>query len=157
MPFWTKTKDDDYTTPVEYLEIIDKFISRDKIICDPFYHDGSVKDEWNKLGRGIIHKEEDFFATEYECDMFVSNPPFSILNKVLYRLFKLDKPFALLIPIQRIAQIKTQKILKNTNIQVIISPIYTGFIKDEKKTTCSSQYFCWLCYGLELERDLVFI
>lgn len=157
MRFWAKKEDDDYTTPVEYLGVVDQFISRDKIICDPFYHNGSVKDEWAKLGRDIIHDELDFFTTQYECDVFVSNPPFSILNKVLYELFRRDKPFALLVPIQRIAQIKTQKILKNKNIQLVISPIYTGFIKDGKKTTCSSQYFAWLCYGLGLERDLVFV
>lgn len=157
MPFWVKTTDDDYTTPVEYLGVIDKFINRDKIICDPFYFDSAVKDEWKKLGRDIIHEELDFFTTQYECDLFVSNPPFSILNKILYELFRRNKPFALLIPIQRLAQIKTQKIIRNKNIQVIISPIYTGFVKDGKKTICSSQYFCWLCYKFELERDLMFV
>lgn len=157
MPFWTKNKDDDYSTPVEYLGVVDQFISRDKIICDPFYFDSAVKDEWKKLDRDIIHDELDFFTTQYECDMYVSNPPYSILNKILYELFRRDKPFALLIPLQKIGQIKTQKILKSKSVQVIISPIYTGFIKDGKKTICSSQYFCWMCYKFALPRDLMFV
>ena len=54
--------------------------------------------------------------------------------------------------------IKTQKILKpQTNIQVIISPIYQGFINDEGiETKCPSQYYCYLCWNVKLPNDLVF-
>ena len=41
--WWRKNKNDDYSTPVEYLEIINKYVSIDKVICDPFYMNGSVK------------------------------------------------------------------------------------------------------------------
>tara|TARA_B110000503_G_scaffold134280_1_gene213022 strand:+ start:13 stop:483 length:471 start_codon:yes stop_codon:yes gene_type:complete len=155
--FWTKKANDDYSTPVEYLAIINKFIPQDSIICDPFYNDGLVVDEWKKLQRDIIHDHTDFFDTEYQCDIFVSNPPFSIINKVIKKLFELDKPFAILIPIQKIAQLKVQSLLKNKNIQLVVCNIYIGFLKDGKRTRCPSQYFAWVCYRMDLPRDLVFV
>lgn len=158
MPFYQKETEDCYSTPLEYLQVIEPFISKSSIICDPFYFNGFVKEEWKKLNRDIIHEDKDFFQTQYACDIFVSNPPYSILNEVLSELFKRDKPFALLIPIQKIAQLKIQKIIKNKNIQVVVSPIYIGFVdKHNNKTRCPSQYFCWLTYRMNLQRDLLFI
>jgi|TARA_R110000764_G_scaffold171783_1_gene258631 hypothetical protein len=155
--FWGKKNNDNYSTPVEYLSIINNFIPTDSIICDPFYNDGLVVNEWKKLNRDIIHLQTDFFDTKYECDIFVSNPPFSSINKILKKLFELDKPFALLIPIQKIAQLKVQLLLKDKNIQLVVCNIYIGFIKDGERTRCPSQYFAWVCYRMDLPRDLVFI
>jgi len=85
--FWKKNNNDDYSTPVEYLSIIDKFIPQGSNICDPFYNDGLVIQEWKKLQRDIIHVNCDFFTNTHEGDIFVSNPPFTIINKVLKKLF----------------------------------------------------------------------
>jgi hypothetical protein len=157
MNFYQKSVQDDYTTPVDYLKVINKYIDNNLIINDPFYFNGEVKNEWLKLGRTIIHEDKDFFTTNHEGDIFVSNPPFSILNKIFYNLFRMDKPFALLIPIQKIAQLKTQDILKNKGLQMIICPIYTGFIDGSgNKTRCASQYFVYLCYKMGLPKDLTF-
>jgi len=155
--FWKKNNNDDYSTPVEYLSIIDKFIPQGSNICDPFYNDGLVVREWKKLQRDIIHVNCDFFETDYNCDIFVSNPPFTIINKILKKLFEIDKPFAMLMPIQKICQLKVQKILKNKNIQIVICNIYIGFLKNGERTRCPSQYFSWFCYKMNLPRDLNFV
>ena len=155
--FWKKNNNDDYSTPVEYLSIIDKFIPQGSNICDPFYNDGLVIHEWKKLQRDIIHLNCDFFETEYNCDLFVSNPPFTIINKILHKLFEINKPFALLMPIQKTCQLKVQKILKNKNIQIVICNIYIGFLKNGERTRCPSQYFAWVCYKMNLPRDFNYI
>ena len=152
------TKKDNWTTHIDYLKVIEPYISKELVINDPFYFNGYVKELWTQLGRDIIHEDKDFFTNTHIGDIFVSNPPFSIINKILVHLFSLEKPFILLIPIQKICMIKTQKILKaQTNIQVIISPIYQGFINDEGiETKCPSQYYCYLCWNVKLPNDLVF-
>lgn len=45
-----------------------------------------------------INTGNDFFTTNVEeCDYIISNPPYSIRQKVLERLFDLKKPFAMLL------------------------------------------------------------
>mgnify|MGYP003124686725 CR=1 FL=1 len=160
---WYKfKKNDNYSTPIEYLKAILPYIPKNLTINDPFYFNGLVKKNWKMLGVDIIHKDEDFFKIEKDDkkEIYVSNPPFSILNKVLKHLFYLDKPFILLIPLSKIARIKIQRILRRHNdyLQLIISPIYKGFIDANNINTANpSQYFTYLCYKTNLKRDLNFI
>ncbi|WP_283271766.1 hypothetical protein [Spiroplasma sp. SV19] len=46
--------------------------------------------------------QNDFFITPppNNCDLIISNPPFSIQNEILKRLFNLDIPFAMLLPLR---------------------------------------------------------
>ena len=164
MPFFQKKKNDNYQTPIEYLRVIDEHISSGQLINDPFYCQhaeggGLVKRNWCKLGRHIIHNDADFF-TEQEfdkTDCIVSNPPFSLIFQILEKLFELDTPFALLVPLQKIAQLKIQSILYDKHIQVIVCDTYTGFhLPDGSPTRCPSQYFCWLTYKFNLESDFIY-
>lgn len=52
------------------------------------------------VARSHIDEGQDFFTYEPEnYDVIVSNPPFSIKDKILKRLYELDKPFAILLPL----------------------------------------------------------
>tara|TARA_R110001632_G_scaffold2444_2_gene10973 strand:+ start:4256 stop:4753 length:498 start_codon:yes stop_codon:yes gene_type:complete len=159
--FTKYSKTDDYTTPVEYLKIIDKFIPKDKLVVDGFWNEGDVQYYWEEqLGRKIWHQPTDFFETTYPSDsIFVSNPPFSKINEILISLFERGNQFALLLPIQKIAQLKVQKILlpHQEHLQMIVSDVYCGFIKDGQQTRCPSQYFCWFTYKFNLPRDLMWV
>ena len=44
-----------------------------------------------------ISNGEDFFNLDIDCDVIVSNPPYSRKGDVLKRLFELGKPFAMLV------------------------------------------------------------
>lgn len=50
--------------------------------------------------RSHIDEGQDFFEYEPDnYDVIISNPPFSIKDKILQRLYELDKPFAILLPL----------------------------------------------------------
>ena len=151
IPFYRRVNNDEYETPIEYWKVIEPYIPITTTINDPFYMNGKAKHKWKELGRDIIHKDDTDIT-------YVSNPPFSKFKEVLKHLFYLNKPFIMLVPIQKIANIKIQRILKDKeNIQIIISKIYMGFINTKgENTRCSSQYFCYLCSKMNLEKDLVF-
>jgi CRISPR/Cas system endoribonuclease Cas6 (RAMP superfamily) len=154
-------RNDDWETPIDYWRIIEPYIPKDLTIHDPFFMNGNSYNWWRILGREIIHENKDFFLIKKnnQKEIYVSSPPFSIFNQVLKHLFYLNKPFIMLIPLYRVAQIKTQKILKDKkNIQIIVSPIYKGFIdRDGDATKCPPQYLCYLCCCINLPKDLLFI
>ncbi len=58
-----------------------------------------------KNGFKVIHSHIDedknffFYEPEEEYDIIISNPPFSQKDNVLKRLYELDKPYAMLLPI----------------------------------------------------------
>lgn len=81
-----------------------KYISKDKRIWCPFDKEWSAfyqefKQNGYDVVRSHIDEGKDFFFYEPdEYDIIVSNPPFSIKDKILERLYQLDKPFAILLP-----------------------------------------------------------
>ena len=44
-----------------------------------------------------IDNGNDFFQMNIDCDYIVSNPPYSLKAEVFNRLFKLKRPFAMLV------------------------------------------------------------
>lgn len=146
---------DEYYTPRIYWESIKQYIPNVKI-WEAFYGDGSSARHLTDLGYKVNNDLGDFF--EAKCDDFiVSNPPFSILNKVLKHLETLKNNFILIIPIPKLCHIKTQKYLKKMNIQVIIPNHYTGFVVNGEQTRCPPVYVCYLTRGLKLDRDLLYL
>ncbi len=146
-------KHDDYMTPKSAWESIKDYIPKDKVIWEAFYGDGSSGSILTELGFNVIHEKIDFFESD-KGEIIVSNPPFSLVKKIVPRLIELDKPFILLMPVSKIA---TQyfKPFKN-NIQIIIPEKRIQFIKDgnELKNKCSFDCF-YYCYKIGLENDIV--
>ena len=63
-----------------------------------------ILSNFQNLGYNVVKSHiddgKDFFIYEPdEYDIIVSNPPFSIKDKILERLYELDKPFAVLLPL----------------------------------------------------------
>tara|TARA_R110000772_G_C13146195_1_gene424499 strand:+ start:270 stop:755 length:486 start_codon:yes stop_codon:yes gene_type:complete len=157
---WEFKKNDDWETPIEYWKIITPFLDKKKTILDPFYMNGNAKLKWEELGYKCIHENRDFFSynPEQKDIIIVSNPPYSKRNEVLKRLIYWNIPFIMLMPITTICYIKTQRILKDKDIQIIIPNVYKGFIdKDGNGTKCPPFYLCYICYGMKLEKDINYL
>ena len=155
--FTTKTfiKHDDYMTPFSAWDNIKQYIPKDKIIWEAFYGDGESGEHLTKLGFETIHKEIDFFESD-EGEIIVSNPPFSLVKKIVPKLIELDKPFILLMPVSKIA---TQyfKPLKN-KVQIIIPEKRINFIKNGNEKTSNCNFDCfYYCYKIELEEDITWL
>ena len=147
---------DEYYTPRIYWESIKKYIPK-SLVWEAFYGDGTSAKHLKDLGFKVMPDQGDFFKAKPNKACIVSNPPFSILNKVLEALKDMPNKFILIIPIPKIAHLKTQKILKEMDIQIIIPNHYTGFILNGEQTRCPPVYLCYLCRGLKLERDILYL
>ena len=92
-------------TPYYAVDHIMKYIPKDKTIWCPFDEKWSsfyrkFKENGFDVVRSSIAEGQDFFEYEPEkWDVIVSNPPFSLKDKVLKRLYSFGKPFAILLPL----------------------------------------------------------
>lgn len=160
----TNKDSDEVYTPAYAVEPILKYISdsRYTIWC-PFDTEDS---EYVKLLRGEGHtvivshidngKNFFFYEPEEQYDYIISNPPFSIKDEILARLYELGKPYAILLPIPALQGQKRFKYIKNCQALIFDKRInyYTTPERKEIQKGVSFGSF-YLCYNF-LPKDLIF-
>lgn len=119
-------------TPYYAVDPIMKYIPKDKTIWCPFDKEWSAfyqsfKKNGYKTIRSHIDDGQDFFTYEPEhYDIIVSNPPFSIKDNIIKRLYELNKPFAVLLPLNSLQGKSRYKYFKN-GIQLLSFDQRIGF------------------------------
>lgn len=117
-------EDSELYTPAYAVDPIIKYLPKDKIIWCPFSEEWSMfykrlKEVGFKVVRSSLVENKDFFEyTPEEFDLIVDNPPFSIKDKVLERLYSFNKPFAVLLPLNSL-QGKTRYKYFKQGIQIL--------------------------------------
>ena len=152
--------DDQYNTTPEIWEMIAHLIPKDKILFEAF-----LKDNWSSksaiilrdMGFNVVGNPTiDFFGELPEYDIIVSNPPYSMKKKIFQRLAVLDKPFILILPISTITK-QFVKVLERDKVQMIIPSKRMQFEKAGVELSRCWFDTCFLCYKINLERDITFI
>lgn len=147
----TKESDETYT-PAYAIKPILKYIPKDKIVWCPFDTQESeyvklIKKNGNTVIFSHINEGKDFFSYEPEkYDCIVSNPPFSLKDKVLKRLYELDMPYAILLPIPSLQGQKRFPYIKDCEALIFDKRI--NYYKDyktkevQKGVSFGSFYLC---------------
>lgn len=97
--------DNELYSPYYIVDHIMKYLPKDKIILTPFDEEWSafyrrLKENGFNVVRSSLAEGQDFFKYEPEhWDVIVSNPPFSIKDRIIERLYSFNKPFAILLPL----------------------------------------------------------
>lgn len=140
-------------TPYYAVEPILKYIPRDKKIWTPFDREWSAFYQSFKRGGWCVTRSDisdglDFFSYEPdEYDVIVSNPPFTKKDEVLKRLYSLNKPFAILLPLNSLQGTERYKYFKN-GVQILAFDKRVAFHNPDsmdeykKGTSFASVYFC---------------
>ena len=140
---------DDYMTPKSAWEAIRHLIPKDKVIWEPFYGDGKSGQYLKELGFEVIHEPIDFY-TEDRGDIIVSNPPFSDVKQVVQRLRKLNKPWILLMPVQKLSTNYFREAFVtegDDKLQLVIPYERVQFTKIEKGEVVNTKTKCpFDCY-----------
>lgn len=104
----------------------------------------------------------DFFKTEppENCDLLISNPPFSQQNEIIKRSFELIesgkiKAFCLLLPLSTLETEKRADIYEKY-IDKLSILIFKKRIKFLGKTTSFNQACCWICYNIENLKEKIY-
>ena len=153
---------DECYTPFYAVDPIIKYVPKDYVIWCPFDKEWSAYVQtFTELGYTVIHSHiddgQDFFTYEPEhYDIIISNPPFSLKDKVLGRLYKLGKPFMLLLPASTIqGQKRFEYFIQGVQLLVLDKRI--GFHTKDMEKTAEAPHFgsMYFCKDI-LPNDLVF-
>ena len=147
---------DEYYTPKILVNAIIEYIKPSSTIWCPF---DTIESEFyiqlTKAGHKVICSHiwdgKDFF--EYEPDYYdyiISNPPFSIKLKVLDRLYKLNKPFAMVLGLPILNYQEVGSFFLDKQLQLLIVDKKVSF--DGNTASFNNSYFC---YNF-LPKDLIF-
>ena len=152
---YSKGKNDECYTPIEGVLPILKYIPKDKIIWCPFDTEEShfVKEisKTNKVIKSHIGEGKDFFEYEpEEWDILISNPPFTRKLEVLERLYKLNKPFAMILGLPILNYQEIGNFFLDKELQLLIVDKKVSF--DGNTASFNNSYFCHKM----LSRDIIF-
>jgi len=152
-----KNKNDERYTPPILVKPILKYIKPKSTIWCPFdTEDSEFVIAFKELGYDVIYTHidngEDFFEYEpsVDYDYIISNPPFSKKLKVLERLYKLNKPFAMLMNIECLNYQIVGEFFLDKDLQLLIVDKKVSF--DGNTASFNTSYFCKDI----LPKDLIF-
>lgn len=168
-----KTNPDHVATPRYVVEDIYKIINIQnyKNIWFPFNNYDSefkLKADELKLKYKATHIFDDlgndFFKTEppKNCELLISNPPFSKQNEIIKRSFELIdekkvKAFCLLLPLSTL-ETPTRAEMFEKYIDKLSIIIFKKRIKFLGKTQVFNKGCCWICYNIpEIEKKICWI
>lgn len=144
-----KVKNDNYTTYESAFNLLFSYIHvKDKKVYFPFFNEGLINSYTFECK--VIHQDTDFFETTIEFDYIIDNPPYSIKQKVFEKCIELNKPFALLVPIDTLERQYISKLFKDKDFTIIIPKQRYNFINNGLKTTMAFKV-CWFCVGFNLK------
>ena len=158
----TDKASDEVYTPAYAVKPILQYVDKNLTVWCPFDEEDSeyvklLKKNGNKVIATHIFNGQDFFEYEpEEYDIIISNPPFSIKDKILKRLNELNKPYAILLPLPTLQGQKRFNDLQNT--QALIFDKRINFFKNketkeiQKGVAFASIYIC----KDFLPKDLIF-
>jgi len=147
---------DEYYTPKILVEPIIKYIKPSSIVWCPFDTDESefvilLRETGHTVIATHIWNGKDFF--EYEpsnYDYIISNPPFSRKLEVLDRLYKLNKPFAMVMGLPILNYQEVGQFFIGKDLQLLIVDKKVSF--DGNTASFNNSYFCRNI----LPRDIMF-
>ena len=159
MDNWLKNgkfkEQDEYYTPKILVDAIVPYIPDGKTVWCPFDTAESEFVHALKDKCKVIHTHiwdgYDFFEYEPEYyDMIVSNPPFSRKLEVLERLYKLGKPFAMVLPVPILNYHEIGNFFLDKPLQLLLVNKKISF--NGNPSSFSNSFFC---HNL-LPKDLIF-
>lgn len=155
---------DCYMTPRYAIKPILPYLDKFNTIWCPFDTAESRYVELLSVNHKVIHSHidegADFFkVSPPDCDCIVSNPPYSLKTDVLYKLFKLGKPFAMLVGVVGLFESQARfNMFKENKFELMYFNKRVSFLKsyqDEKPVLNPPFSSVYVCHNI-LPKQIVF-
>jgi len=135
---------DEYYTPPEALEPLLSRLDKQLVYYEATSGVSSaIVDYMKENGFSVVGSEgRDFLLDELpEFDAVLTNPPYSIRDKFIEKCYELDKPFALLLPVNTLQGVRRGKYFK-TGLELIVFNNRISFTEDGVKPHFGVAWFC---------------
>ena len=158
--YMKKEKNDELYTPEYAIFPLLKYLPKNiKIWECTDYGESNITKVLKNNGYEVIstHKKDfDFLndETDFEFDMIITNPPYSLKDEFIKKCYEYKKPFALLLPLTSLEGINRGKMYRENGIQLLVFDRRCNFIYDNAK---KSNWFntSWFCHNV-LPDKLIF-
>ena len=146
--YMQKPLNDEWYTPKYAINPIIKFLPKNKIIWCPFDTKESnyvrlLKNQGYEVVYSHKKDEQDFFNYKpKKWDIIVSNPPFSIKDKILERCYQFNKPFALLLPLSALEGVFRTNLYIKHGLELLKFDRRISY-NHTKGISFPTGYFCW--------------
>jgi hypothetical protein len=92
-------------------------------ICCPFDSEKSRFVIWLKqMGFNVLYGMNDWLEADYEYDYLITNPPFSIKDKVIEKVLISGKPSVLILPLDSLGGVKRRNLFKTYGFPIVYVP-----------------------------------
>lgn len=156
-------KFDNLFTPEKAMKPLLKYLPKDRSkvfweCCDP--GGSNITKVLREEGYGVIESDIvngfDFFETQQEkpFDLIITNPPYSLKEKFIYKCYEYNRPFALLLPLTALEGKKRGAWFNHYGISVIVLDSRLDFT-GKGANWFATAWFCWNLPALDNNR-LVF-
>ena len=152
-------RSDEFFTPKYALNPLLPFLKKGWKVWECAWGKGALATHLKEKGFKVLDRNVDFFGFDLskECDIIITNPPYSKKYEFLRRAYELKKPFAFLMPLTTLEGIKRGGLFKRYGIQLIIPNRRINFITPSGKGSGAWFQVAWFCWKLNLPKDISFV
>lgn len=164
----SKKGSDNYQTPVKTLIPLIPFIKNNWQVWECACGNGNLVKELESKGRKVFSSDIIIggdkvlnFLLDKEIENFdciITNPPYSLKNEFIERCYKLNKPFALLLPLTALETQRRQNQWKR-GLQLLLLNKRVNYEDLEIPQTIKKGCFfssAWFTFKLNLPQDITF-
>lgn len=140
--------DELYTPEIAVLPLL-KYLPKNKIIWEcTDYGSSKITKILRDNGFKVIstHKREfDFLEDipDFEFDIIITNPPYSIKDDFIEKCYSYGKPFALLLPIHALEGKRRGALYRKHGLELLVLDKRINYIKSKKSNWFNTSWFCY--------------
>ena len=148
---------DELYTPEYAIKPLIKYLPKNVIIWEcTDYGKSNITKVLRNNGYKVVNtnkKEIDFLQdnVDFEFDMIITNPPYSLKDEFIRKCYEYKKPFCLLLPITSLEGIERGKIFRKNGVELLVLDKRIDFNGKGKNWYNTS----WFCYKV-LPKQLIF-
>lgn len=91
------------------------------------------------------HKRDLNFLTDkpdFDFDIIITNPPYSLKDEFLKKCYEYGKPFALLLPITALEGVERGKMFREHGVELLVLDKRCDFLDNKKSNWFNTSWFC---------------